>query len=105
MSPDMIDLLIKSFWETCYMVFASTALSTLIGIPLGVILTVTRKDHILPNQPLNTILGAIVTFHSFHYINGSNYSADTYDCRLFHRYYRSNRAADYFRSTVHCTYH
>ena len=25
---DMIDLLIKSFWETCYMVFASTALST-----------------------------------------------------------------------------
>ena len=60
MSPDMIDLLIKSFWETCYMVFASTALSTLIGIPLGVILTVTRKDHILPNQPLNTILGAIV---------------------------------------------
>ena len=26
MSPDMIDLLIKSFWETCYMVFASTAL-------------------------------------------------------------------------------
>ena len=60
MSPDMIDLLIKSFWETCYMVFASTALSTLIGIQLGVILTVTRKDHILPNQPLNTILGAIV---------------------------------------------
>ena len=39
MSPDMIDLLIKSFWETCYMVFASTALSTLIGVPLGVILT------------------------------------------------------------------
>ena len=45
MSPDMIDLLIKSFWETCYMVFASTALSTLIGIPLGVILTVTRRTN------------------------------------------------------------
>ena len=60
MSPDMINLLIKSFWETCYMVFASTLLSTLIGIPLGVILTVTRKDHILPNQPLNAVLGAIV---------------------------------------------
>ena len=60
MSPDMINLLVKSFWETCYMVFASTVLSTLIGIPLGVILTVTRKDHILPNQPLNAVLGAIV---------------------------------------------
>ena len=60
MNPDMFALLNKSFWETCYMVFASTALSTLIGIPLGVILTVTRKDHILPNQAVNSILGAIV---------------------------------------------
>ena len=60
MNPDMLALLNKSFWETCYMVFASTALSTLIGIPLGVILTVTRKEHILPNQPVNSILGAIV---------------------------------------------
>ena len=60
MNPDMLNLLTKSFWETCYMVFASTALSTLIGIPLGVILTVTRKEHILPNQAVNSILGAIV---------------------------------------------
>ncbi|MCD7974590.1 MAG: ABC transporter permease [Phascolarctobacterium sp.] len=60
MSADMIDLLIKSFFETCYMVFASTILATLIGIPLGVILTVTRKDHILPNTGINSILGAII---------------------------------------------
>ena len=60
MSSEMIDLLLKSFWETCYMVGASTLLATLIGLPLGVILTVTRRDHILPNQPLNTVLGAVV---------------------------------------------
>ena len=60
MSPDMINLLIKSFWETCYMVFASTLLSALIGVPLGVILTVTRKNHILPNPAINSVLGAIV---------------------------------------------
>ena len=60
MSPDMIDLLIKSFFETCYMVVASTVMATVIGIPLGVILTVTRKDHILPNAAVNSILGAIV---------------------------------------------
>lgn len=60
MSPDMIDLLIKSFFETCYMVVASTIMATVIGIPLGVILTVTRKDHILPNTAVNSILGAIV---------------------------------------------
>lgn len=60
MSPEMLDLLLQSFWETCYMVFASTLLSTLIGLPLGIILTVTRKDHILPNPILNQVLGVIV---------------------------------------------
>jgi len=60
LSPEMTSLLIKSFWETCYMVIASTVIATVIGIPLGVILTVTRQDHILPNLALNSILGAIV---------------------------------------------
>lgn len=60
MNPQMLDLLLQSFWETCYMVFISTALSTLIGLPLGVILTVTRKDHILPSPMLNQVLGVIV---------------------------------------------
>ena len=60
MSPELVTLLIKSFWETCYMVLASTVLATLVGLPLGVVLTVTRKDHILPNSAINSILGAIV---------------------------------------------
>jgi D-methionine transport system permease protein len=60
MSADLIALLIKSFWETCYMVAISTALSVVIGLPLGVILTVTRKNHILPNKAINSVLGAIV---------------------------------------------
>ena len=60
MSPEMLPLLLKSFWETGYMVLASTILATVIGIPLGVILTVTRRDHILPNTAVNGILGAIV---------------------------------------------
>jgi len=60
MSPEMLNLLMKSFWETCYMVFSSTVLSTLIGLPLGIILCVTRKDHILPSPTLNAVLGAIV---------------------------------------------
>lgn len=60
MNPQMLDLLLQSFWETCYMVLVSTAISTLIGIPLGVILTVTRKNHILPNPVVNQVLGVIV---------------------------------------------
>lgn len=60
MSPDMIDLLLKSLGETCYMVVVAILLATLIGVPLGVVLTVTRKDHILPNALIHNILGAIV---------------------------------------------
>ena len=60
MSNEMIELLIKSFWETGYMVVASTVLASLIGIPLGIILTVTRNGHILPNAFINSVLGVIV---------------------------------------------
>ncbi len=60
MSNEMIELLIKSFWETGYMVIASAVLASLIGIPLGIILTVTRSNHILPNAPVNSVLGVIV---------------------------------------------
>ena len=58
MSNEMIELLIKSFWETG--VVASTVLASLIGIPLGIILTVTRSGHILPNAVINSVLGVIV---------------------------------------------
>ncbi len=60
MSNEMISLLIKSFWETGYMVVASAVLASIIGIPLGIILTVTRKGHILPNAAVNSVLGVIV---------------------------------------------
>lgn len=60
MSNEMIELLTKSFWETGYMVVASTVLASLIGIPLGIILTVTRNGHILPNAVINSVLGVIV---------------------------------------------
>lgn len=60
MSNEMIELLIKSFLETGYMVVASTVLASLIGIPLGIILTVTRNGHILPNAVINSVLGVIV---------------------------------------------
>ena len=55
-----MDLLLKSLGETCYMVLIAIVLATLIGLPLGVILTVTRKDHIMPNSLVNSGLGAIV---------------------------------------------
>lgn len=60
MSQDMLALLVKSLWETTYMVAISGAISALVGIPLGIILITTDKGHILENSSLNKILGVIV---------------------------------------------
>lgn len=60
MSTDIVNLLIKSFWETIYMVGVSSLLATLAGIPLGVILVTTRQGHIMENRWFNTVLGSIV---------------------------------------------
>jgi D-methionine transport system permease protein len=46
--------------ETLYMVFLSSFVAYLIGLPLGVILVVTDKDGIAPCPMLNKILGVIV---------------------------------------------
>ena len=41
-----MQMLIKGIGETLYMVFLSSALSYVIGIPLGIALVVTDKDGI-----------------------------------------------------------
>ena len=55
-------LIQKGVWETIYMTLISTAISYVIGLPLGVILTVTGKDGIHPIPWLNRVLGVIVNF-------------------------------------------
>jgi len=49
-------------WETIYMTFISSALAYIIGLPLGVILTITDDKGICPNKAVNRILGLIVNF-------------------------------------------
>jgi D-methionine transport system permease protein len=46
--------------ETLYMVSVTTLLTTLVGIPLGICLVVTRPDHILENKWVYRLLGFIV---------------------------------------------
>lgn len=60
MPTDIVNLLIKSSWETIYMVGVSSLLAALAGIPLGVILVTTRQGHIMENRWLNSTLGSIV---------------------------------------------
>lgn len=59
-SPQIIDMIKTGIGETLFMVFASTIISYLIGIPLGIILVVTDKDGIKPVPVLQNILGLII---------------------------------------------
>ncbi len=56
-------------WETIYMTVISTAVSYVIGLPLGIILSVTDKDGIHPIPWINKVLGVIVNvFRSIPFI-------------------------------------
>lgn len=60
MSEQVIKLLITGTLDTLQMTVISTIMAMIIGIPLGVVLVVTSKGHILENAALSKILGAIV---------------------------------------------
>ena len=55
-----INMLVRGIWETIYMVFLSSALSYVIGIPLGIALVVTDKEGISPVPLFNKALGLII---------------------------------------------
>lgn len=59
MSHAMLIELLNSVWETMYMVFASGLIAVIFGIPLGVMLLVTRQQNILQNKYCNWVMSAI----------------------------------------------
>ena len=59
-NSQIVDMLLLGLQETVYMVFLSSFLSYVIGIPLGILLVVTDRDGIQPNIIVNTLLGIII---------------------------------------------
>ncbi|MGO2133740.1 MAG: methionine ABC transporter permease [Halomonas sp.] len=59
MSSAMFDLILKATLDTLYMVGISGVISALLGIPLGVLLYVTRPRQVLANPALNSVLGMV----------------------------------------------
>ncbi|OBA00691.1 methionine ABC transporter permease [Halomonas sp. G11] len=59
MSSAMIELIIQATLDTLYMVGISGLISTLLGLPLGVMLYVTRPRQILAKPLLNHALGIV----------------------------------------------
>jgi len=60
MDATSISMYLEETWATIYMTLISSAISYLIGIPLGVILVVTDKDGIAPCNPVHTALGVVI---------------------------------------------
>ena len=56
----MSDMLIQGTLETLYMVAVSTLFTILLGMPLGILLAVTSKEHISENLKLNSVLSYII---------------------------------------------
>ncbi len=55
-----IEMLKEGVWQTLYMVFMSSVVSYLIGVPVGIALMVTDKDGICPVPFFNKVLGLVI---------------------------------------------
>ena len=56
----MIKMLLEGIWDTCYMTLVSTFFGYLIGLPLGIALTLTDEKGIAPNRTVYLILDVII---------------------------------------------
>ncbi|EOC0093412.1 methionine ABC transporter permease [Cronobacter dublinensis] len=57
---DLWPLLAQGTLETLYMVGLAALSTVLIGLPVGVVLFVTRRDGVLPQPRLNGLLGGVI---------------------------------------------
>jgi D-methionine transport system permease protein len=53
-------MILVGIWQTLYMTLLSTLLAYVIGLPTGVLLSVTSNDGIRPNGPINKAVGFVV---------------------------------------------
>ena len=60
MYNSLSELLLMALGETLWMVFASALFGTLLGLPLGVALHITKPGQIAAQPALNKILGIVV---------------------------------------------
>ena len=57
---ELLDLLIPSINETLYMVFISSVFTVILGLPLGLLLVITREDSVLPNSNIYNSLSILI---------------------------------------------
>lgn len=60
MSEDLLELLATGLGETLYMVILATVIALALGLPLGIILVITDKGHVLEAPRINKVLSTII---------------------------------------------
>lgn len=60
MTPGLWKMIGNGVIETLQMTVISTILAYVIGLPLGILLIVTSKRHILQNRVINLVLGTVM---------------------------------------------
>ena len=55
-------LLMEGTLDTVYMVSLAALFTVLLGLPVGVVLFISRKNGLLPMPKLNALLGAVINF-------------------------------------------
>ena len=58
-TPEVIEMIKQGIYETLYMTLVSTFFGYLIGLPMGVLLCVTGKDGLKPNEVIYKVLDII----------------------------------------------
>ena len=58
----LLPMLWDATQETLYMTLWSSVAAYALGLPLGVLLVVTRKDSIMPAPTFNAVLGVVINF-------------------------------------------
>ena len=57
---ELLPLFTLSLYETTLMVIISLLIATIIGVPLGLLLVITRPNHLAPNKGLFHILNTVI---------------------------------------------
>lgn len=58
----MAPILWQGAYETLYMTLYSSLFAYAVGLPLGVLLVITRKGHIMPAPAFHAVLGTVINF-------------------------------------------
>lgn len=60
MTPELWEMIGSGVWETIQMTVIATIIAYIVGMPLGILLVVTGRGHILENRVVHGVIGAVV---------------------------------------------